>query len=272
MKYATAEIDGKRMIGVIDAGRFAPLAFAGDMRAFIEADAPQVETGAARPLAQVKLCAPIDNPSKILALGRNYAEHAAEEGAALPAEPLIFAKLPSAIVGHGDAIRWDPEITKEVDWEAELAVIIGQLARNVAEAEALRYVFGYTCANDVTARDLQHGDGQWTRGKSLDTFCPLGPWIETEIDDPNALSIASWVNLDRMQDSNTRHMVFKVPHLIAYLSRMFTLYPGDLILTGTPSGVGFARKPPRFLSDGDSVRVEIERIGVLQNVCQVERS
>ncbi|MCZ7542075.1 MAG: fumarylacetoacetate hydrolase family protein [Anaerolineae bacterium] len=269
MKYATAEIDGARVVGVIEAGRLAPLEFDGDMRAYIAAGAPQVAAGAARPLAQVRLCAPVDNPSKMLAIGRNYAEHAAEEGVPLPEAPLIFAKLPSAIIGHGDTIQWDPEITAEVDFEAELAVIIGREARGVSEAEALSYVFGYTCANDVSARDLQRGDGQWTRAKGLDTFCPLGPWIETDIADPNNLSITSWVNLDRMQDSNTGSMIFKVPYLIAYISRMFTLYPGDIILTGTPSGVGFARKPPRFLGDGDSVRVELEGIGVLQNVCAV---
>lgn len=270
MKYATAIVDDKCMIGLVEAGRFAPLDFDGDMRAYLEAGAPPAASGAPRPLARVKLCAPIDNPSKILAIGRNYAEHVAEEGAALPKQPLIFTKLPSAIIGHGDAIRWNPEITTQVDWEAELAVIIGKKARHVAEAEALDYVFGYTCANDVTARDLQRGDGQWTRGKGLDTFCPLGPWIETEIAEPNALSISSWVGLDRMQDSNTGMMVFKVPYLISYLSQMFTLYPGDIILTGTPSGVGMGRKPPVYLRHGDSVRVEIERIGVLQNVCEVE--
>ena len=272
MKYATVDINGRRAVGVIEAGRFAPLAFEGDMRAFIAARAAGLEpapaTGAPRPLARVRLCAPIDNPSKILALGRNYAEHAAEGGAPVPTRPLIFAKLPSAIIGHGDAIRWDPAISDKIDWEAELAVVIGRVARGVAEADALDCVFGYTCANDVTARDLQEGDGQWTRAKGMDTFCPLGPWIETEIADPNNLRIESWVGLERMQQSNTRQMVFNVRYLIAYLSRMFTLYPGDIILTGTPAGVGHARTPPRFLQPGDSVRVEIEGIGTLENRCE----
>jgi 2-keto-4-pentenoate hydratase/2-oxohepta-3-ene-1,7-dioic acid hydratase in catechol pathway len=272
VKYATAEIDGERVIGVVEGERFDTLAFDGDMRAFIAAGAPDVRRARSCSLAGVRLCAPIDNPSKVLAVGGNYAEHAAEAGLPVPQKPLIFAKLPSAIIGPGDAIRWEERVTTQVDWEAELAVVIGRRARRVSEDEALGFVFGYTCANDVTARDIQHSESQWIRGKGLDTFCPLGPWIAADVANPNDLRIACTVNGERVQDSRTSNLVFNVQQLIAFMSRMFTLYPGDVILTGTPPGVGAARRPPRFLADGDEVRVEIEGIGALENRCQVERS
>jgi 5-carboxymethyl-2-hydroxymuconate isomerase len=220
---------------------------------------------AARPLAPLR-------PGKIVAIGRNYREHAAEEGVEPPAAPLIFAKLPSSVVGPGDEIRWDPRLTSQVDYEAELAVVIGATARRVAVEDALDHVFGYTCLNDVSARDLQFGDGQWIRGKSLDTFCPIGPVIVTadEIPDPQALAIRTTVNDVVLQDASTAQMYFGVAELVSYCSAAFTLEPGDLIATGTPSGVGVFRKPPRFLDDGDRVVVEIERIGRLENACRFD--
>ncbi|MCS6835930.1 MAG: fumarylacetoacetate hydrolase family protein [Anaerolineae bacterium] len=210
-------------------------------------------------------------PPRIFAIGRNYAEHAAELGSQAPSKPLIFAKFPSCVIGTGQAIEWTPRITQQVDWEGELAVIIGKGGRDIPEEQAYEHIYGYTIANDVSARDLQDGDGQWTRAKGLDTFCPLGPHLVStdEIPDPHALRIVTTVNGEVMQDGHTGAMIFKIPFLVAYLSQSFTLRPGDLILTGTPSGVGKARKPPRFLADGDVVSVTIEGLGTLSNPCRV---
>ena len=223
-----------------------------------------------RPLAGTELLAPLPQPGKIVAIGRNYREHATEEGVEPPPAPLVFAKFPSSVVGHGAEIRWDPGLTGQVDYEAELAVVIGRRARNVSREEALRYVFGYTCLNDVSARDIQFGDGQWVRGKSLDTFCPMGPVLVTadEIGDPQDLAISCTVGAERVQNARTSAMYFGIAEIISYCSRSFTLEPGDVIATGTPGGVGVFRDPPRFLQDGDQVTVEIEGIGRLENVCR----
>ena len=225
----------------------------------------------ASPLAGTELLASQPRPGKVVAIGRNYREHADEEGVEPPTAPLVFAKWPSSVVGPGADIRWDPELTLQVDYEAELAVVIGRTARNVPESEALGHVLGYTCLNDVSARDVQFGDGQWVRGKSLDTFCPMGPWLVTadEIPDPQDLAISCRVNGELLQDSNTSRMYFSVAEIISYVSRSFTLEPGDVIATGTPGGVGVFRDPPRFLGEGDVVTVEIERIGSLVNTCRV---
>lgn len=214
---------------------------------------------------------PIPRPGKIIAVGRNYRQHADEEAAALPAAPLLFAKLPSAVVGDGAAITWSGALTSQVDYEAELAVVIGRRARDVPVERALDHVLGYTCLNDVSARDLQVRDGQWTRAKSLDTFCPIGPRIVTadEIPDPGALRIQCRVNGEVRQDASTAELVHDVRALIAYCSRSFTLEPGDVVATGTPAGVGAFREPPVFLADGDVVEVEIERIGILRNPCRI---
>ncbi len=223
------------------------------------------------PLDEVKLEAPL-RPGKIVAIGRNYAEHAKETGNEAPAAPLIFAKFPSSVIGPGDEIVWSESITKEVDWEGELAVVIGKRAHNVAEDDAYNYVFGYTIANDVSARDLQlRQDGQWTRGKSLDTFCPLGPWIVTrdEIADPHKLKIKTTVSGEVRQDGSTKDMIFRIPQLIAYCSRSFTLEPGDVILTGTPPGVGEGMDPKIYLKDGDEIVIKITGIGELRNKCRV---
>ncbi|MBZ0276972.1 MAG: fumarylacetoacetate hydrolase family protein [Anaerolineae bacterium] len=223
------------------------------------------------PLSEVTLAKPL-RPGKILCIGRNYAAHAAETGSDVPPAPLIFAKFPSAVIGTGEAITWNESITKEVDWEGELAVVIGQRARHVSEEDAYNYVFGYTVANDVSARDLQlRTDGQWTRGKSLDTFCPLGPWIvsRSDIPDPHNLTVQTIVGDEVRQDGHTNDMIFKISTLIAYCSRMFTLDPGDVILTGTPPGVGEGRKPKLFLKDGEVITVTISEIGSLTNPCKV---
>ena len=205
-------------------------------------------------------------PSKILAIGRNYAEHAAEGGAELPKAPLLFNKLPNALSAHNAPIVL-PIISEQVDFEAELAVIIGRTARRVSEAEALEHIFGYSLINDVSARDLQFGDGQWTRGKSLDTFAPLGPFITTrdEIEDVQTLKIEGVLNGEVMQSSNTSRMIFKVAYLVSYLSQGITLQPGDVIASGTPDGVGIFRKPPVLLKAGDIFEVKIEKVGALRN-------
>ncbi len=221
------------------------------------------------PLSEVTLNAPL-HPGKVIAIGLNYAKHAAETGAALPPAPIIFAKFPSSVIGPGEAITWSKSITNQVDWEVELGVVIGKKARNVTEEDALKHVYGYTVANDVSARDLQiRIDRQWTRGKSLDTFCPLGPCIVTRsaIPDPGKLNLKTVLNGKVVQDSNTEDLIFNVPQLISYCSRMFTLEPGDVILTGTPSGVGEGMKPPQYLKNGDQVTVSVEGIGEMTNPC-----
>jgi 2-keto-4-pentenoate hydratase/2-oxohepta-3-ene-1,7-dioic acid hydratase in catechol pathway len=243
------------------------------LRALADAvvDADLTVTG--RPLAEAALMAPLPRPGKIIAIGRNYREHAAEEGVDAPAAPLIFSKWPSCVIGPGEDIRWDPGLTSQVDYEAELAVVIGRTAWHVTPEAALDHAIGYTCLNDVSARDLQFGDGQWTRGKSLETFCPMGPVLVTtdEIVDPQRLAIRCTVDDVVMQDSNTAQMYFSVAEIISYCSRSFILEPGDVIATGTPSGVGVFADPPHFLGDGARVVVEIDGIGVLENTCRFER-
>jgi 2-keto-4-pentenoate hydratase/2-oxohepta-3-ene-1,7-dioic acid hydratase in catechol pathway len=208
----------------------------------------------------------IDRPGKIICVGLNYRDHAEETGAEAPTAPLLFAKWGNALIGDGDAIVLPPE-SEQVDYEAELGVVIGRTTRRVAERDALDAVRGYICVNDVSARDLQFGDGQWTRGKSPDTFCPVGPRLvpRQEIPDPQALAIRCRVNGRTLQDSSTANMIFSVAEIIAHISRTITLEPGDLIATGTPAGVGIARDPQVLLQDGDEVTVEIEGLGALTN-------
>jgi 2-keto-4-pentenoate hydratase/2-oxohepta-3-ene-1,7-dioic acid hydratase in catechol pathway len=230
-------------------------------------DGPQSGRGqtAAYPLDAIEFL-PAVYPGKIMAIGRNYAEHASEGGADLPKAPLLFNKLRNALSAHNAAIVL-PHISEQVDFEAELAVVIGQPAKRVSETEAFDYVFGYSLINDVSARDLQFGDGQWTRGKSLDTFAPLGPFITTrdEVEDVQSLKIEGVLNGEVMQTSNTAKMIFKVAHLVSYLSQGITLAPGDVIATGTPDGVGIFRKPPVLLKPGDVFEVKIEKLGTLRN-------
>jgi 2-keto-4-pentenoate hydratase/2-oxohepta-3-ene-1,7-dioic acid hydratase in catechol pathway len=209
---------------------------------------------------------------KIICVGRNYAEHAAELGSDLPAEPLLFAKLPNALIGPGEAIVLPPEAT-HTDAEAELAVEIGRGGRRIAEDDALEHVAGYRCANDVSARNLQYSDGQWLRAKGFDTFCPLGDRLVpvSELGDGGGLRVVQRLNGEVLQDGNTADLIFGVRRLVAHASSVFTLEPGDLILTGTPSGVGYGRDPKVTLRDGDVVEVEVERIGVLRNPVVAER-
>ncbi len=223
-------------------------------------------------LADVTLVAPIPNPRKnIFAVGRNYVEHVKEGAVAreseveIPKVPVFFTKAPTTVVGPGDVPY--PTATRELDWEAELAVVIGKGGCDIPAERALEHVFGYTAANDLSARDLQFGHRQWFKGKSLDATCPLGPWVVTgdELGDPHRLDIECRVNGVVKQSSNTSNMIFGIPAIIESLSAGMTLEPGDVILTGTPEGVGYARKPPEFLGPGDVVEVDIPAIGVLSN-------
>lgn len=212
------------------------------------------------------LSAPI-LPGKIVAIGLNYLDHIREAGMQAPVAPLVFTKFTSSVIGPDDPVIVDPNLTQRVDWEVELTAVIGHRARHVGPQDALEHVFGYTIANDISARDLQFGDGQWVRGKSLDTFCPLGPVVVTadEIPDPQDLGLRTRVNGETMQDSSTREMLFGVAELIAYCSHSFTLEPGDVVLTGTPWGCGEFMEPRRYLRAGDTVEVEIDGIGTLRN-------
>ena len=212
------------------------------------------------------MAAPIERPGKIVCVGLNYRDHAAEQGVDLPVKPLLFAKWQTSLIGPGDPIVL-PRISDQIDYEAELAVVIGERAKNVPEERALDVVAGYVCANDVSARDLQFGDGQWTRAKSLDTFCPVGPTLvaASEVGDPQSLGIRTILNGEVVQDGTTADMVFGVAELVAFVTEAITLEPGDLLLTGTPAGVGVWRDPKLFLRDGDEVSIEIERIGTLSN-------
>jgi 2,4-didehydro-3-deoxy-L-rhamnonate hydrolase len=210
---------------------------------------------------------PIARPSKIIAVGLNYRDHAAESQMDLPDRPLLFAKWPNSLIGDGDAIRIPPEST-QVDFEAELGVVIGQASRGpVSVSSVLDLVAGYICLNDVSARDVQFADGQWTRGKSFDTFCPVGPALvpASSVPDPQALRIRCLLNGETMQDATTADMIFSVAEVIAFISASIALEPGDVIASGTPPGVGFARTPPVYLAPGDVVTVEIESIGTLTN-------
>lgn len=213
-------------------------------------------TGERVPLADAALLAPVIPRSKVVCVGKNYHDHAAEMGGTAPEEPLLFLKPNTAVIGPGDTIV-RPTLSEQTDHEGELAVVIGRIAKNVRAADALDYVFGYTVANDVTARDLQRKDGQWTRGKGFDTFCPLGPVIETEFDDADA-TIQTRVNGEVRQSAPLSEMIHSVADIIEYASAVFTLLPGDVILTGTPAGVG------PFVA-GDTVEVEVSGIGILRN-------
>ena len=217
-------------------------------------------------VAQVALLSPVLRPDKVLCLGLNYRDHAAESGMAIPEYPVLFHKVSGSLVGQGQPVVL-PRISTQIDYEAELAIIIGKRGKYIAEADAFSYIAGYAIANDVSARDLQFRTAQWTTGKMLDTFGPLGPALVTkdEIPDPNNLRIKTILNGEVMQDSNTSEMIFHVPFIVHYISELITLEPGDVIMTGTPPGVGQSRKPPVFMKAGDSVTIEIEHLGALTN-------
>jgi 2-keto-4-pentenoate hydratase/2-oxohepta-3-ene-1,7-dioic acid hydratase in catechol pathway len=223
---------------------------------------------------EVEIEAPLPRPGKIVAIGLNYHDHAQEQGLEAPAAPIVFAKFSTSVVPSGAVVAWDPALTQEVDLEAELGVVIGRTARLVAEQDALSYVLGYTCINDVSARDLQFSDKQFVRAKSLDTFCPMGPALVTadEIPDPQQLAIREMLNGETIQDSNTANMVFGVAELVSICYQAFTLEPGDVLATGTPGGVLVYRKPKVMLKDGDEMTIEIERIGRLTNRCREVRA
>ncbi len=284
MKLATFSTGGGSRLGVISGDRILDFT-AGDgpatMRELIQAGPEawaQVEArrragdAPSFPLGSVRLLAPLPDPPKIVAIGLNYMDHCREQNVPVPERPLVFAKFPSSIIGPGEDIVWDPALTRQVDYEAELGVVIGRRARRVSAERALDYVFGYTIINDVSARDIQFPDQQWVRGKSLDTFCPIGPFIVTadEVPDPQALPIRCSVNGRILQDSSTAEMIFGVRELIARLSQSFRFEPGDLMASGTPNGVGAFRKPPVFLQNGDTVVVEIEGLGRLENRARTE--
>ncbi len=253
--------DGQVRFGIVDGSSVVD--------AGTELDA--IDAGGARgptvgSVDEVTVLAPIPRPGKVICVGRNYAEHAAETGSDVPDRPQLFAKFPNTIVGPQDDVI-HPPITEALDYEAELVAVIGSRATRVSEARALDVVLGYTCGNDISARDLQFGDTQWLRGKSLDTFAPMGPWIVTadEIPDPQSLAIRCTVNGETRQDDTTANMVFSVARIIAFVTEAITLEPGDVIYTGTPPGVGFGMDPKQFLKVGDHVRVEIDAIGALEH-------
>lgn len=215
---------------------------------------------------KLRFRAPIARPGKIIGLGLNYRDHAVETGESVPEFPPIFAKFPSSVTNPDDEIPI-PKVTSKLDWEVELGVVIGTICKEVSEHEALNYVAGYTIINDVSARDLQKGDDQWIRGKSLDGLCPMGPCIVTtdELGDASNLKLQTKINGVIKQDSNSSNLLHSVPQVVSYLSQSFTLEPGDVITTGTPSGVGFVRDPPEFLQDGDEMELFVEGIGYLRN-------
>ncbi|MGI9048828.1 MAG: fumarylacetoacetate hydrolase family protein [Rubrobacteraceae bacterium] len=267
MKLVTYSTDGgDARVGAIEGEEIRPLGHE-SMLDFIERGGNAEPGEDVVPLSEAHIHAPIESPGKVIAIGLNYEDHAAETGADIPEKPIVFAKYPNTIIGPGDPIRIPP-ITEKVDYEAELAVVIGKAARNVSEDEAMDHVFGYTNANDVSSRDLQFSEGgQWTRSKSLDTFCPIGPYIATrdEVPDPQNLSVKAVLNGETVQDGTTSKMIFPVSELVSFLSKGMTLEPGDIIITGTPPGVGMARDPQLFMKDGDEVSIEIEGLGTLTN-------
>lgn len=223
------------------------------------------ESGRAVPLADVTIEAPIARPGKTLAIGLNYRDHAEESGQEIPKKPIVFAKVSTCVTGHGKPVHI-PRVSRAVDWEAELCFVIGKKGRYIAKEDALDYVAGYMCGNDVSVRDWQFHSPTWMTGKGFDTHGPIGPWLVTrdEVDGSN-LDIKLFVNGEEKQHSNTNQLIFDIPELVEYLSGAFTLEPGDVVFTGTPSGVGVGSRPPSFLKAGDVVRVEIEGLGVLEN-------
>ncbi len=229
-----------------------------------EPDRP--EAWPTRDWSELRLRAPVRNPQKIIGIGLNYHDHADEVGLSKPEEPLLFAMFANAIIGPEEDILI-PEMSDQIDFEAEMGVVIGRRGRHIPVGEALDYIAGYTIVNDVSARDLQFSDNQWIRGKTFDTFAPIGPCVVTTSDlaDGDGLAIALRLNGVTMQESNTRNLIFKVPELVSYASRVLTLEPGDVIATGTPAGVGFTRKPPVFMKPGDVVEIDLEGVGTLRN-------
>ncbi len=276
MRFVTFESDKKARPGVVnEQGDLVDLGYAGfdSLLQVIEAVAEgRLDLKNLQPsdrvlkLDSVRLLAPIPTPRKLICVGLNYLDHAKESGAEIPNVPTIFNKFATAVIAPKDNIVL-PKISTSPDYEGEFAVVIGKGGRKIAAENWREHVFGYTIVNDVTARDYQRATTQWLMGKTFDTFAPMGPWITAadDIADPHNLDIRTEINGEVLQDSNTRELIFKVPELVAFLSSVFTLQPGDIISTGTPSGVGFARKPPRWLRAGDKIVVTIQGIGQLEN-------
>jgi len=278
MRVVTFELGGQARPGVIANGAIVDVSGFGFSSVVQLIEAGQGEWNRVRDLAgnasahartpvdRATLLAPIPRPRKLICVGLNYLDHAKETGAEIPKVPTIFNKFATAVIGTGANIVL-PKLSKQPDYEAEFAVVIARGGRHIKPENWRDHVFGYTIVNDVTARDYQRATSQWLMGKTFDTFAPMGPWIVTadEIEDPHDLDISLEVNGEVLQDSNTRELIFKIPDLLAFLSGVFTLEPGDIISTGTPSGVGFARKPPRYLHPGDDVVVKIPAIGELRN-------
>ena len=267
----TGLLDGDEVLEVAgdDGSPDLPLLLRDDPRRQLDDIARAARSGPRHRLGEVALDAPIRHPVTVFGIGKNYAEHAAETGSEAPSEPIVFAKLASSIAGPHDDIVLPPAAPRRVDYEAELCVVIGLAGRGIPEARAMDHVLGYLTANDVSARDWQSKKpgGQWTLGKSFDTFLPVGPWLVTADELPNAsrARITCRVDGELLQDDTADHMIFGIPALVAYLSQVATLQPGDLILTGTPAGVGMGRVPPRWLQPGNVVETEIEGVGKLRN-------
>jgi 2-keto-4-pentenoate hydratase/2-oxohepta-3-ene-1,7-dioic acid hydratase in catechol pathway len=284
VKLLTFSVEGKRRPGVLKGDRVVDLAAAGlpagphgglieiarGGDAMIDRARKAMDDGKAQSYAlkDVKVEAPIRRPGKVLAVGLNYIDHCKEANLPVPPEPVLFTKWSTSVCGPHDDLTWPAVVSKEVDYEVELGVVIGKQATNVSEKDALSYVMGYTVVNDVSARDQQFANAkQWDRGKSFDTFCPWGPYIVTrdEVADPHVLQVRTILNGKEMQNSNTKNLIFNINKIIAYASQGTTLEPGDLIPTGTPFGVGFSRKPPVFLKDGDVCECEVEKVGTIRN-------
>ena len=272
MRLVTFQPLGKGAIpeaGIVSGDRVTGLGR--DMLSVIASGRPADSEGPSYELSTVRLLAPIPRPPKFICVGLNYRDHAREAGLEIPSVPTIFSKFSNVVIGPGATIVL-PKISKRPDYEAEFAFIIGPGGRHIPAASALDHVFGYTIVNDVSARDYQMATSQWLMGKTFDTFAPMGPWIVTrdEIADPHALDLTLEIRGEILQHSNTRELVFGVPALIEFISSVVTLEPGDVVATGTPAGVGFARKPPRYLRDGDEVVIRIQGIGELRNPVSAE--
>jgi 2-keto-4-pentenoate hydratase/2-oxohepta-3-ene-1,7-dioic acid hydratase in catechol pathway len=289
MKLATVKLDDRQIVGAVDStGRSIRLVqepAVGSLLDIIrqsEGKPPKLRLGEPLSISDVQLCAPIPRPARnIFCVGKNYHEHAHEftrsghdssargPGEAIPTAPIFFSKVPETVIGDGARIRHPGQVSDCLDYEAELGVVIGKSGRGIPKERAYEYVWGYTVINDVTARDLQSRHKQWLVGKSLDTFCPMGPWLVSadEVDAEN-LDVRCWVNEELRQSANTSELIFDIPTLIATLSAGITLYAGDIIATGTPAGVGIGSDPPRYLQRGDSIRIEITGLGQLTNAVE----
>ena len=272
MRWIRYEYEGEVKVGRVADGQVQPVSAEG-MLEVIKGEGLE-SAGYPVALEDVRSLAPLAPPSNIVCIGLNYRDHAEESGQPIPAQPVVFSKFSNSVAGSGETIRIPP-VTQQVDYEAELAAVIGKPARNVSESDALSYVFGYTNGNDVSARDLQFLDGkQWTIGKSVDTFGPMGPYLVTtdEVGDPQNLSVRCMLNGEVVQDGHTSQMIFSVAKLVSYLSSVMTLMPGDVIMTGTPAGVGFGRSPQLWMKPGDVVSVEVEGLGTLTNPIEAEQA